>query len=127
MPDNAVSHVSYKRWVLMGLAGVGLSTVLMWFVFVSVRVRQVYAFESKVSELQSANRELLLNCTAHTLEEAERINNLERVLFGDVVPKVEKPPAALPATRIEALMLRNERELRQRVEALERWRLKMID
>lgn len=100
---------------------------LMAASLLAFRVRVTYALEAKVAQVESTHRELLLQCTSKQTEIAQRLDTLERVLFGDVLPKVNQPRIPPPTSRIESMMLRNEKELRARVEALERWRLRMVE
>lgn len=96
--------------------------------FIAIRLRQGYALETRVAEAERSHRDLMLKCAATQTEIAQRFDTIERVLFGDVLPKVDAATAAKPpALRLEALMLRNERELRSRVESLERRMLKRIE
>lgn len=127
MRDSAAS-IGKWRSIRIVLAGITLAVVVMVVLFIGVRMRETYAIEMKVNSLEAAERELAVTCAAVQGDIGQRLDTLERVLFGDVLPKVDRATAERPpALRADALMLRNERDLRARVEALERWRLKKGD
>ena len=125
MPDNAASTVSRRRWILMCLSGVGMASALMLVVFIAVRLHQTYLFENQMIELQLAHREMTITCTAHRAEVEQRLQMIERVIFGDVLPKVQSTDK--PTTpRIEWLIVNNQREFRNRLEKIEAqvWKLR---
>lgn len=136
MPDNAALIAEPEpappeptrggRSLRLALSGIGIATLALLLVFVAVRVHGTYATERRLAALEGAHRELLGQCTAEQATIAQRLDLIERVLFGDVVPKIEQP-STLPSTRIETAILANQKEFRLRLEALERWRFRHED
>ena len=125
MPDSDASTVSRKRWAVMGLVGVGMASIPMLVVFTAIRLHQTSAFENQMVELQLAHREMIITCTANKSEIEQRLQMMERVIFGDVLPKVQS--TAKPLTpRIEGLIVNNQREFRNRLEKVEAqvWKLR---
>jgi len=125
MPDSDASTVSRKRWAVMGLVGVGMASIPMLVVFTAIRLHQTSAFENQMAELQLAHREMIITCTANKSEIEQRLQMMERVIFGDVLPKVQS--TAKPLTpRIEGLIVNNQREFRNRLEKVEAqvWKLR---
>ena len=127
--SDVLTAASVRRLLLMGLAGLGVAVLLVAVAFISIRMRQTYLLESKLASLESAHNDLVLTCGASRGEQNLRIDAMERLLFGDVLPQVEqnKKSATVPKMRIEQVFLENQALLRKRVEALERWRLAMIE
>ena len=124
------SHHSWSRRhvVLVALASIGISAVVLTLVFVAARIQKTDMLEAKVAQLETLNNDMMLKCTGVHDDFGARLDLVEQVLFGDIKPKVDRTATGkLPVSRIEATVISNERELRRRVEALERWRLRMID
>lgn len=128
MHVSDVLTASVRRIGLRVFVALGASLIVATAIFVAFRLKETYALERQLAQVESTHRDLVLKCAATQTEITQRFDTIERVLFGDVLPKVDAATAAKPpAMRLEAMMLRNEKELRARVEALERWRLKMVD
>ncbi len=125
MLGRDASTGSKLRAALMMLAGIGAAALVMGVAFATIRLRETYAVEAKLAALESAHYDLALTCGTMRGEINHRIDVTERVLFGDVVPRVDKAiPTGVPITRIEKIFLDNQKEFRKRLESLERWRLR---
>lgn len=130
MPDNAASiHSRWAIWwhgLALIVAALGVGAVLITMIFLILRAQTTYALESRFIQLESACRDQHAQQAAAIADMDNRLDLLERTIFGDVIPKIDKSKGAT-VPMLEELHFRNERELRQRVERLERWRLAMIE
>ncbi len=126
MLGNGVLTGSKRRAGLIVLAAIGVAAILLTLAFIASRLHGTYALEAKLSRLEAAHHDLALTCGTSRGEVNRRLDAIERVLFGDVVPKVDQVPAP-PSLRLETSILNNQREFRARIEALERWRLRTME
>lgn len=109
--------VWFKR---VGFA-LGVSFVTLFFVYCYLRVRTVYENQLAVAVLRADVRELEERHSAQIKELEHRADELEKVLYGDVVAKLAKQPPG--PTRIEIWQRNRDKELRERLIAIERWRM----
>ncbi len=130
MLDNAALFGSRRRVILVVLASFGIAALLAVFAFVAIRLHETYEIQSELVILKSNYHNLQLICSTNQTEQKERLDRVWQVLYGDVVPKVEKVHVGgvLPQTRIERGVDNSLKDLRKRVEKLEKdtWRLRRI-
>ena len=127
MPDNAASTDRWSRGCLLIGAGlVGL--ILVGGTFIALRLRAVYRMEHTVRLMQIEHADLMRGYTLKFEESQQRLDTLERVLFGDIVAKVYsahggKPTAKPVFGKVEQWMLNQNKLLDERLDQLEAWRL----
>lgn len=122
MLDN-VASTHKERWhtIALFIGGLIVGLLLIAVTFIVARIRDTYAIEARLVVLETIQQDKFTQHTTAVADFDSRLDALERTIFGDVIPNVDKVKAPL---RLEQLHFQNERELRQRVEQLERWRLK---
>ncbi len=115
----------WRPWILRSTLALAVCVVVVLAVFFTVQIRFVSQNYSSVAKLQSdvANMQQQHAAQLETLN--ARVDQLERVLFGDVVAKIEKSP--LRPNAVELWQRNRDKELRDRIRQLELWRLRSGD
>jgi len=119
---NTVKHTA----TLIG-GGLSVGALLIALTFAVIRLRDTYVLETRVNQLDGTVQNVLLQRTVILADLDARLDLLERAMFGDIIPKMDRKATTQPESRLEALLLQNDKELRERIQRLERWRLGMID
>jgi hypothetical protein len=130
MPDKIAStsefverrQVWWRSRLTLFLVSLLLGIQLLAMTYVVVRIREANRVYSQFLSLQAEVNELQKHHMAQMQEAADRLDTLERVLFGNVVAKlasVEKPPSQ---ARVQLWQKTRDTELRQRLSNLEYWR-----
>jgi hypothetical protein len=93
--------------------------------YFGLRLRVTYNLSAEFAQLQAEHRDMMALSNQRLQELRARLDEMERVLFGDVLAKIEKTQkTATPKLPIPDVWQRNrDRELRDRLDALEKWRL----
>jgi hypothetical protein len=93
--------------------------------FIVTRLRATYKMQTELQILKSQHEEVVKQNEAIKTDTAIRLDELERFLFGDVVEKLQKAeskPVIAPA-QLQRWMVNRDKDLRDRLDRLERWRL----
>lgn len=103
-------------------------TVVTLMAYVGLRLYVGYGVEAR--ERANAQQIEILHNRLESIDRdhTARYNELEAVLFGNIQPKVDQrqaQPAKPRQTRIEIWQLNRDKELRERIRQLERWRYEM--
>ena len=125
MLGNAVSTndrpILPRPWRIVFVLTIGLT--ILTLTFIALRLRVTYVLQRQLDAYEAAqiggHREIDVRLESLT----KRLDDIERVLFGDVVPSI----AAKTPPRPVVQPWKAEKELRERIEALERWRLSHPD
>jgi len=131
MPDSGAS--THSRWTVwwhgfaLIVAALGVGVVLIALAFLVLRAQATYTLESRIGQVETTCADHQLKYKAKADELDARLHFLERTLFGDVIPKVDKNSNSRGVPRMEELHFQNERELRARVERVERRLLRLED
>lgn len=115
-------HVSdtWFLWLRRGLAGLAIAFVLLGTTYMLARIRIVQRNSTELVALSAHLEALRMANDANLRDINNRLDEIERVLFGDVVEKLEKRPPG--PNRIELWQQNRDKELRDRILRLERWR-----
>jgi len=126
MPDNDVLTGKAWRFSVLFL-GIVLGIVLVGGTFITLRLRETYRMQSDLVKLMSDHG--TLQGEVMRLEKAygERFDDLERVLFGDVVAKLlkEEPKPVQAPLRLQNWMMNRDKDMRERLERIERRLMKI--
>lgn len=106
---------------------------VMLVTFVVLRIRVTYHVQQELALLRAEHKLLIDAITNNNTVCTERLNVVEQTLFGEVLPTqkrlvIEAAPAAPPhrvLSRIEIYQQNTNKELRARLESIERWRFEM--
>jgi hypothetical protein len=112
-----------NRYLKVALLSVFFMVVVVFMVFTVFRLRVTYELQRDYAE-HFAHHRRVEQWTEAALKQTEaRLDRMERILFGDVIAQLEKktPPPAW----IELWQKNRDKELRDRIIALERrvWQL----
>ena len=97
--------------------------VLIGGAYCAFRLRALYTFQTDVATFVIENRNAHEKVETEVTNIEARLNNLERILFGDMIAQLEKNAKTLkpPAPNWVELWQKNrDKELRDRINALER-------
>ena len=108
-----------RPWRIVFVLTIGLT--ILTLVFIALRLRVTYVLQQQLDAYEAAQVSGHTELDARIESLTKRLDDIERVLFGDVVPSIaaKTPPAPRPI----AQPWRSEKEIRERLEALERWRM----
>lgn len=114
-----------RPWRIVFVLTIGLT--LLTLAFIALRLRVTYVLQHQLDAYEAAqiSGHMALDVQLESL--TKRLDDIERVLFGDVVPSIAAKTKTTTPPRPVAQPWRTEREIRERLEALERWRLSHQD
>lgn len=112
----------YHPWVRMVLVGCLTAVLLGAVTYVLVRLRVTYRLQSDLSLINAEIRDLHKQLEFYDRNCDVRLSELEREVLGQVTPQPPKLGRTGPS-RIELWQRNRDQELRDRIRALERWRL----
>jgi hypothetical protein len=101
--------------------------------YVGLRLRATYNLATEVGLLRQKYDQVLIDATSIHVHIEERLDKMERFLFGDVLESLQKtgaappkttPSTTPPSTSIQVWQRTRDKELRDRLDMLERLRLK---
>lgn len=125
MPANGASikhpHESWGRWLRRGVAAVVICCSFLALIYVLLVARQITKNATDIGQLQIIVQQMQADHSSRTAILSQRVDQLERVLFGDLVEKLNQPP---PPNVPEAWQRNRDKELRDRILRLEEWRLR---
>jgi len=107
--------------VMIGII-IGVNVVMGTYIAVSLYAIQQWRVE--IAGLQSEIRGLRETDVEIKRAASIRLDVIEHTLFGDVLVKLDTKATAAP-NRVETWQLNRDKELRNRLQRLEEWRLKM--
>lgn len=124
----AVEWLHWKRNVAIGVAVAIIAGICFYAI---LRFRVTYQLESDNAKLSSQITELAARQEALHKSVNERLDLLEAFLYGSIVPSLQdESRAKTQETRrsnLPAIWQKNrDRELRERIQQLEQWRLEMM-
>ena len=108
-----------RPWRIVFVLTIGLT--ILTLVFIALRLRVTYVLQQQLDAYEAAQASGHADLDARLESLTKRLDDIERVLFGDVVPSIAAKTPTPP--RPVAQPWRAEKEIRERLEALERWRL----
>lgn len=103
-----------------------VALVIGYMTYVGLRLHATYVLRTELSLLEAkVDRNAIDAQTIHRHTEG-RLDDIERLLFGDVLNSIQKP-ASRPSkpSAVELWQRNRDRELRARLDALERMRLRV--
>ncbi len=122
--DRLLSEAARKTFVLWVLFFVAVA----FATYVVLRIHVTYQIQRDLALLKASAAELAADKDSLRRDCAQRLDVLEQTLFGEVLPKqgrlADVPQAnTIRLSRIEVYQQNTNKELRARLERLERWRL----
>jgi cell division protein FtsB len=131
--DNAVSTNNFSRWLgsreLLRMAAVAMAFALCvgYAAYVGFRLQVTYSVQATVDKLVADRAELIAENERFHSGISARLDELERLMFGEVLAKIDAPAPGKPRTTASVQLWQKNRdaELRKRIEALEQWRAKV--
>lgn len=118
------SKVKFLAWPYGIGYGIGLALVLGVVMYIVFRLSAMQGWQNDLTLLQARVEELEKLTRIMNESHSSRLDYLERTVYGDLLSKVMQPaPASPPVARFETWQLNREKELRARLDRLERWRL----
>ena len=121
--DHALIADGWLHWFRRIGVAVLLATWFVTLLYASAQLLTLYRLQQEQQKLDSEMMALQAEHDAAMKEYSARLEYLERVLFGDVAPRVDKNSRGPVA--LEQRLTTADKELRDRIQALERWRLRM--
>jgi hypothetical protein len=105
-----------------------LCAALVAFVaYTTFRLRVTYAVQTEVATMRAERRNIVAENDREHDALVARLDELERVLFGEVLGKItdQLKQAKPPITAVQVWQRNRDRELRDRLARLEQWRLEL--
>jgi hypothetical protein len=114
--------IASKEYVTIAARSFAVAVIIGVITYFALRLRVTYEMQTEIDRLRIERAELVKrNAIAHD-EMMNRLDELERVLFGDVLAKVDKNAAAISKLPT-AWQRQRDLEFRKRLDALEQWRM----
>lgn len=115
-----IRWVGGRELLRMAVLAMGLALIAGYVSYMSLRIRVTYTLQTRVALLEAERMESAAANAAFHEGISERLDNLERIIFGEVLTKIDVPP---PKPSVVQLWQRNrDLQIRKRLEALEQWR-----
>lgn len=107
------------QWLYRTAVGMTMGLLLVSIVYTTIRINNLSRLGQELSRVQGEIDIIRMRHESMISDANSRLDSIERVLYGDVVAKLQKVPQA---TRLEVWQQNREKELRERINQLERWR-----
>ena len=114
------------------------SAIVVWIVFMSLlvfatytvlRIHVTYELQQDFALIKAAHVQMLEQMKMRDDEAEMRLRYLEQTVYGEIQPKQQQltkdNPQLLRPSRIELYQQNTNKELRQRLERLENWRVRI--
>jgi anti-sigma factor ChrR (cupin superfamily) len=131
--NNAASTSRLSRWVggreLLRMAATALvfAMIVGYATYIGLRLRVTYTLNARVERLMAEQSALMQQNDQFHDQISARLDELERLMFGEVLAKIDTSAPGTPRTTASVQLWQKNRdaELRKRLAALEQWRAKV--
>lgn len=109
-------------WFRVLLWSILIACCMLWTAYVALRLRTTYELQTEFAKLTAVNTEHTATQQRQLEDVRIRLDDLEQVLFGQVLAKIDKKQKVAPM-KIEPWLANALKDLRDRVTILERARI----